>query len=250
MTMSRLPLLLLGSLGALALAGCGGQDAAADGSKQQAVVAKIAAPAGKSWSDMVSKTADGGYVMGNPDAPIKLIEFGSLTCSHCAAFSQESHEELQRDYIDTGRVSLELRNFIRDPLDATAAAVLHCAPTDRYFPLAQNVFASQEELFSGAQANPKGGEAAMALAPAARFPALAKAWKLDSFFQARGVTEQQLNACLSDIGNIESLEKTTNDAIKKYQVQGTPTFVINGAVVEGVASWGPLRDRLRTMGVR
>lgn len=239
---------LLSSLGALALAGCG--ETKTDPTKEQEVITKVTAPAGKSWSQTVAVTADGGYLMGNPEAPIKIIEFASLTCSHCADFSKESHEEIKRDFIDTGRVSLELRNFIRDPLDATAAAVIRCAPVDRYFPLQENVFASQAELFQGAQSNPKGGEAAMALAPAQRFPALAKAWKLDSFFQARGLTAEQINACLADINNIQKLETTTNAAIEQYKIAGTPTFVINGQVAEGIASWPLLRDRLRTMGSR
>lgn len=247
MTKPPLRILLLASLGALALAGCGGKT---DQSKEQAVVAKVAAPAGKSWSQTVSKTAEGGYVMGNPDAPIKIVEYASLTCSHCADFSKESHEEIKRDFIDTGRVSLEVRNFIRDPLDASAAAIIQCAPVDRYFPLSENVFASQADLFAGAQANGPGGEAAMKLPPAQRFPALAKAWKLDEFFQSRGVTGEQINACLGNIDNISKLETVTNKGIEQYKIQGTPTFVINGQVAEGIAAWGPLRDRLRTLGAR
>ncbi len=168
--MTRLPLrpILLASIGALALAGCG--KGTTDQSKEQAVVAKVAAPAGKQWSTTVTKTAEGGYLMGNPDAPIKIIEYASLTCSHCADFSKESHEEIKRDFIDSGRVSLEVRNFIRDPLDAMAAAVAHCSPVDRYFPLQENVFASQAELFAGAQANPKGTRASNSSRSRARRP--------------------------------------------------------------------------------
>ena len=248
MIQPKLRPLFIASLGALALAGCG--ESKTDPAKEQDVIAKVAAPAGKSWSATVSQTADGGYVMGNPDAPIKIVEFASLTCSHCAEFSKESHEEIKRDFIDTGRVSLEVRNFIRDPLDATAAAVIRCAPVDRYYPLQENVFASQAELFQGAQSNPQGGEAAMALPPAQRFPALAKAWKLDQFFQSRGMTADQVNACLSNLPNIEKLEQSTNAAMETYRISGTPSFIINGQLAEGIAAWGPLRDRLRTMGVR
>jgi len=239
---------LLSSLGALALAGCG--DSKTDPAKEQSVIAKVAAPANKSWSATVSRTAEGGYVMGNPDASIKIIEFASLTCPHCAEFSKESHEEIKRDFIDTGRVSLEVRNFVRDPLDATAAAVVHCVPEDRFYPLLENVFASQEELYAGVKGNEGAAEAAMKLPPAQRFPALAKALKIDQYFQSRGISAEQINACLGKVENITTLEQNTNAAIEKYQVQGTPTFLINGQVAEGVATWPLLRDRLRTMGAR
>ena len=88
--MTRLPLrpILLASIGALALAGCG--KGTTDQSKEQAVVAKVAAPAGKQWSTTVTKTAEGGYRMGNPDAPIKLVEYGSRSCPHCKRFAEES----------------------------------------------------------------------------------------------------------------------------------------------------------------
>ncbi|MBN8842891.1 MAG: thioredoxin domain-containing protein [Sphingomonadales bacterium] len=247
MTQPKLRTLLLASLGALALASCG--ESKTDQSKEQDAIAKVAAPAGKSWSQTVSKTADGGYLMGNPDAPIKVLEFASLTCSHCADFSKESHEEIKRDFIDTGRVSLEVRNFIRDPLDASAAAIIHCAPVDRYFPLQENVFASQEELFANA-GDQQAIKVAMEQPPAQRFVALSKALKLDTFFQSRGVTADQINTCLGNIDNISKLEQGTNAAAEKYTIQGTPTFIINGQVAEGIAAWGPLRDRLRTMGAR
>lgn len=243
-----LRIVLLSSLSALALAGCG--ETKTDPAKEQEVITKVAAPAGKSWSQTVTRTAEGGYVMGNPDASIKIIEFASLTCPHCAEFSKESHEEIKRDFIDTGRVSLEVRNFIRDPLDATAAAVVHCVPAERYYPLLENVFATQEELYAGVKGNEGAAEAAMKLPPAQRFPALAKALKVDQFFQSRGISAEQLSACLGKVENITTLEKNTNAAIEKYQVQGTPTFLINGQIAEGVATWPLLRDRLRTMGAR
>ena len=99
---ASLRIALLSSFGALALAGCGG--GATDQSKEQEVVAKVAPPAGKSWSQVVRVDGD-GVVMGNPDAPIKLEEYGAFTCGHCAQFAKDSHEELKRDFVDTGRVS-------------------------------------------------------------------------------------------------------------------------------------------------
>lgn len=245
---SSLRLALLSSLGALALTACGG--GAADSSQEQAVIAKIAAPAGQSWSDVVAPSAAGGMVMGNPDAPIKIVEFASITCSHCADFSKSAMPELKKDYIDSGRVSLEMRHFVRDPLDAMVSAVLRCSPADRYFPLLDASFDAQADLFAGAQANPSAGEAAMKLAPDQRFTTLATGWKLDAFFKARGVTEDQLKSCLSNVDNITKLEEIGNNATQTHRITGTPSFLINGKLADGVASWEPLRERLKAMGAR
>ena len=247
-TLPTLRIALLASLGAFALAACG--DSKTDPVKEQEVIAKVSAPEGKSWSDVVAVSPEGGHVMGNPDAPIKIIEFASLTCPHCADFAAESHDELKRDFIDTGRVSLELRNFVRDGVDLTAAAITHCAPPERYFPLTQSTFASQAQIFEAAQANPQGFEAAMKSAPAVRFQQIAKAVKLDEFFQSRGMTGEQVNACLANLDGIKKLEDSTSAAQQQYNLQGTPTFVINGQVAEGITSWPLLRARLRIMGAR
>lgn len=248
MTLPSLRITLLASLGALALVGCG--DGKVDPTKEQDVIAKVAAPDGKSWSQVVRFDADGGAVMGNPDAPIKLHEFGAFTCSHCAQFTKDSHEELKRDFIDTGRVSYKLTPFMLHPVDAISGAIVKCAGPDRFFPLADATFLEHEAFIEGASKAQSGIEAAMKLPPAERFVALAKGWGIDQFYQQRGVPAATIQQCLSKVENIEAIEKATNEGVEKYQITGTPTFVVNGQVVEGVASWGPLRDRLRTMGVR
>lgn len=245
---SPLRIALLSSLGALALAGCGG--GASDATKEQAAIAKVAAPAGKSWSQVVSFDSDGAAVMGNPDAPIKLHEFGAFSCGACANFAKESHEELKRDFIDTGRVSFKLTPFILHPVDAISGAIIKCTGPDRYFPLADATFLDHEAFLSGASSPAPGIEAAMQLPPEQRFTALAKGWKLDQFYQQRGVPAAAIEQCLAKVDNVTAIEKGTNDGVETYQITGTPTFVINGKKVDGISSWGPLRDRLRTMGAR
>ena len=244
---ASLRIALLSSLGALALASCGG--GTADPAKEQDVIAKVAPPEGKSWSQVVRVDGD-VVVMGNPEAPIKLEEFGAFTCGHCAQFAKDSHEELKRDFVDTGRVSYKLTPFMLHPIDAIAGAIVKCAGTDRFFPLADATFLEHEAFIAGASKPQPGVEAAMQLPPGQRFTALAKAWGIDQFYQQRGVPATTIQQCLGKVENVEAVEKGTNAGIEKYQITGTPTFVINGQVAEGIASWGPLRDRLRTMGAR
>ena len=244
---ASLRIALLSSLGALALAGCGG--GASDTTKEQDVVAKVSAPAGKSWSQVVSFDGD-GVVMGNPEAPIKLEEFGAFTCGHCAQFAKDSHEELKRDFVDTGRVSYKLTPFMLHPVDAIAGAIVKCTGPDRFFPLADATFLEHEAFIAGAQKPQPGIEEAMKLPPAQRFTALAKGWGIDQFYQQRGVPAATIQQCLSNVDNVSAIEKGTNAGVEKYQITGTPTFIINGQVAEGAAEWGVLRDRLRTMGAR
>lgn len=238
---------LLTSMGALALAACG--ESKTDPAKEQDVIAKVAPPAGKSWSQVVRVDGD-GVVMGNPDAPIKLEEYGAFTCGHCAKFAQDSHEEIKRDFVDTGRVSYKLTPFMLHPIDAISGAIVKCTGPDRFFPLADATFLEHEAFIAGAQKPQPGIEAAMKLPPAERFIALAKGWGIDQFYQQRGVPAATIQQCLSKVENVEAIEKGTNAGVEKYQITGTPTFVINGQVAEGVATWGPMRDRLRTLGAR
>jgi protein-disulfide isomerase len=240
----------LTAFAALALTACGG-NATGDGTAEQPVAAKVAAPAGTTWSAVAARTADGGLLIGNPEAPIKVIEFASLTCGACAQFSADSGEELKKQFIDTGRVSFELRHFLRNPIDLLAASVIQCAPVERQHALAENIFASQEELFAGANAGGEGAQAAMANeADPARFAKAANAYGISTMFQSRGMAADQVNACL---GNAAAVEKLVDDHSKwneAYTISGTPTFVVNGQVAEGVTGWPALRDRLRTMGAR
>lgn len=248
MAQPSLRIILLASIGALALSACG--ESTVDPAKEQTAIAKVAPPAGKSWSEVVRFDADGSAVMGNPDAPIKLQEYGAFTCGHCAQFAKDSHEELKRDFVDTGRVSFKFTPFMLHPIDAVAGAIVKCTGPDRYFPLADATFLAHEAFLQGAQNPEPGIENAMQLPPEQRFVALAKGWNIDDFYQQRGVPAATIDKCLSDVGNVTAIEKATNEGVEKYQISGTPTFVINGQVAEGLNTWGAVRDRLRTMGAR
>src|SRR5687767_11573915 len=107
---------------ALGLSACGksADETGAPGTSSTPV-AKVAPPAGQAWTEKVTVTPEGGYLLGNPAAPIKLVEYGALSCSHCAEFSEAAFTELRDDYIASGRVSYELRLFMLNALDLPAA---------------------------------------------------------------------------------------------------------------------------------
>jgi len=234
---------------ALGLAACGKKDDASGPAAQSAdALPTVAAPAGKAWSDVVSKNADGGYIMGNPDAPIKLIEFGSLTCPHCAEFEEKGYPTLRDKYVNSGRVSLEFRNFVRDPFDTTMAMLTHCGTPDSFFALTQQVYANQKDIFDKLQPVAKEIQG-QNLPPAQMFGVLADKGGLIDFFGARGIARDQATACLANTKTAEALASDAQTAGDKYNITGTPTFIVNGKNVD-VATWEQLEPILQRAGAR
>jgi protein-disulfide isomerase len=232
----------------LGLAACKKDDAA--GTATSTAIAKVAPPAGKAWSDVIAVTAGGGYRMGNPNAPIKLVEYGSLTCSHCAEFAKESNESLGHEFVDTGRVSFEFHNFIRDPLDLTAAMLVRCAPPESFFPLSHAMFANQAAMFDKLKAaGDPATKAAMELPPEKRFVALAQVSGLEEFFSANGLPTAQAQACLTKAATATDLAKQTETAEKEKGIDSTPTLYINDAKFDP-PTWPEVKARLEAMGAR
>jgi len=245
-------LFLLATIGsALALASCGSKtaDNPSNAATPGTPVAAVPAPAGTRWSENVAETPAGGFVMGNPGAPIKLIEYGSFTCPHCAEFAKTGDEPLAKDFVDTGKVSFEFRNFIRDPLDITVALVARCGGKDPFFPLSHQLFTNQAAMFALVQA--KGDSAfqeAMKAPQNQRFIRVAELAGLIDFAKQRGIAENQLRSCLADMTKAEAIAKGNEVAVSQFKVQGTPTIIMNGTPLEGVATWPTLEAKLREAG--
>lgn len=235
---------------AMALTGCGeateGEGAATSGEALETVEA----PAGQKWSDTVSVTEAGGYVMGNPDAPIKLVEYMSITCSHCATFGQQAFDSIRDTYVNSGRVSFEVRNFVRDPLDLSAAILSQCGGEAPYFPLTKQALNNQAAMFQKAQAlGDEKYSQILQMDAKTRFVVLAEELGLISFFQQRGISEDQAKACLADEAKAEALMAQTKVAADEQNIQGTPTFLLNGQTVEGT-NWPVVETKLQEAGAR
>ncbi|MCW1382607.1 DsbA family protein [Novosphingobium sp. KCTC 2891] len=235
---------------ALGLAACGKKEAAPGEVTEAAPAAKVAAPAGKAWSDVLATTPEGGYLMGNPNAPIKLIEYGALSCSHCAAFSKEGFPKLRDDYVNSGRVSYELRLFMLNALDIPAALLATCGTPEAVIPLSEQFWAFQPDMFANLQ---KAGDAALKAAgeapPTQRFGKVAELGGMTAFFNARGIAADQGAKCLADTAKATTFANQTDKASQDYNITGTPTFIINGSN-SGVASWDALEPLLKKAGAR
>lgn len=233
----------------LALAACGQKTDTAPAADTP--IARVAPPAGKQWSDVVTQTADGGYLLGNPNAPLKLMEFGALSCSHCAAFSAEGFPKLRDTYVNSGRVSYELRFYLLGPLDLPAVLLTTCGGnTETVLPLAEQFWAWQPQMFSKLQAAGKETLQQIQQLPAPqRIPAIARLTGMTDFFAERGIATGQSAQCLADGTRANTLAAQTDKATNDFSITGTPAFFLNGRKVDA-ATWDQLEPALQKAGAR
>lgn len=233
---------------ALALASCGG--GAEEGGLEGEVVAAVAAPAGTTWGATATRSEEGGWVVGNPDAPITLIEYGSLTCPACALFSTEGSAKLHEDYIETGKVKFEFRSvLIHGIVDLLITRMLECAPVSSAVPLADQVWANVDTVSGGFQANAPALEQAMTLPESQRFAALSQIGGLTDFFAARGISADQAQACMADTAAVQSLAEKTAAQATEDGVNSTPTFFLNGQKLDDTR-WNAVEAALQRAGAR
>lgn len=232
---------------AFALAGCG------EGGGSSAPAAPVqaqAAPAGQSWTETVVRTPEGGFRMGNPDAPIKLVEYGARTCPACGAFSRAAATPLEQNYVASGKVSFEFRDFlVHGAADLAAALLGQCGGTATFFPILDQMYANQDAYLDRLQqAGPAFQERLNAMQPAQAITALGEQMGLIDFVKQRGVPEAQARTCLADQAAQDRLVKLTQNAQAGGTVTGTPTFMINGRPVEGAVSWPDVEQALKAAG--
>jgi protein-disulfide isomerase len=164
-------------------------------------------------------------VLGRPDAPITIIEYASLTCPHCASFHRNTLPKLKSEYIDKGLARLVYRDFPLDKFALRAAAIARCAPPDQYFGLIELFFENQKQW---------AGEADPAAA-------------LDRLAAVAGMDQATIEACLADQAKTDAIVSRAQDAQAKYQIESTPSFIINGRKVTGARSFESFQEFLKDM---
>jgi protein-disulfide isomerase len=157
------------------------------------------------------KAAD--RTLGNPKAKVTLIEYAAFTCPHCAAFNELVFPQLKKNYIDTGKVFYVFRLFARGPQDGLAEKLARCAPPARYFSIADAIFRSQEKW--DYEFGVQDGRA-----------------QLVKLGQQLGLNADQVNKCMDSTADNDRINATGREAVSRYGLTGTPTFVINGKALE------------------
>jgi protein-disulfide isomerase len=155
--------------------------------------------------------AEGDMSMGRADAPVKMVEYASVTCPHCARFNNDVFPAFKKKYIDTGKVHYTFRELLTPPNEVAAAGFLmaRCAGKDRYFAAIDAIFRSQPEM-----------------AKTGDFRGV-----LLRIGQSMGMTEAQFDACVGDEKALKALNARLEKA-SENQIRSTPTFQINGKTVK------------------
>jgi protein-disulfide isomerase len=228
------------------LAGCSGGEA--DKANSAAPAKTVEAPKGTDWVSTVVKTVEGGFQMGNPDAAVKLIEYGALSCPHCAKFSRESAEGVKA-MVGKGTLSYEFRSFLIHPQDVPASLVAMCNGPAPFFTMLEQLYTSQNDWLAKSSSITAEDQKSLAGAdPLKTAQFMAGKLGLDSFAEQRGVPKSKVAACLSDQKALEALAKISEDGQNQYKITGTPTFVINGQVQTDTNEWKEIETRLKAAG--
>lgn len=186
-----------------------------------------------------SDTAGGGTVlkqsdriMGSPDAPVTVIEYASMTCSHCAAFATGVFPQLKSEYIDPGRVKYVFREFPLDGVARIASALARCQTGDNYFAFVDLIFYNQQEWLSGLFGS--GQEMTQELVEES----------LIDFARQAGLGREQAIACMRDTQNLAEVDENWGEAQNQYNINATPGFVINGTTHSGAMPIETFREIL------
>ncbi len=153
---------------------------------------------------------DHDLIVGDPDAPITIVEYSSMTCPHCAHFHETVYPTMREKYLDTGQAKLIFRHYPLDGIAAQASLMIACSTKDRQIKLIDALFARQS-VWLYDQENPMMG--------------------LNKILKQASFTDEAINECSKDKTNAQNLQQNMDDGQNVYEITGTPSFFVNGAKV-------------------
>jgi protein-disulfide isomerase len=161
-------------------------------------------------------------VIGKADAKVTIIEYASLTCPHCATFHAEVLPALKTEYLDTGKAKLIYRDFPLDNLAFAGAILARCGGPEKYFTFLNVLFAQQRQWATAS--DPKAA--------------------LTQIARLGGISAEQFDKCLADKALGDYILNARLEGNQKFNVNSTPTLIINGKTEAGVPSLDDLRKKL------
>lgn len=205
-----------------------------------------AAPAKRTlnWGPVVAVTPAGSHVYGNPQAKVKLTEWMSYTCPHCAHFESEGAPPIRLQLVMPGKLQFEIRHLVRDPIDMTVALLTHCGTPDKFL-MNHIVFLRTQSTWIQPLMNPSQAQRVRWETGdyATRSRNIAGDFHLYDIMATRGYSRVQVDRCLSDKAMADRLAAQTKDASERG-ISGTPSFAIDDIVLAGTHDWHLLEPQL------
>lgn len=153
----------------------------------------------------------GDVFLGRADAKVTIIEYASLTCSHCRTFHESAWPVLKQKYVDTGKVRFALREFPLDPLATAGFMLARCAGNDKYYPITDLLFEQQKNwAFTDKPLE-----------------------NLTRYAKQAGFTQESFEACLKNQSVYDAVIAVRKRGAETFKVDSTPTFFINGQMHRG-----------------
>ena len=204
-----------------------------------------AAPVKRNWLATAVATPRGSFVIGNPAAKARLVEYFSYTCSHCAAFAREGFPTLKRDYVARGSTSIEMRHAVRDQMDLAAALIARCDGPARFLGHSEAIFAAQGDWMpKGIIFESRNADRLRTMQTSQALIETAAGSGLEALARARGMAPAKIRACLSNPAQQKLLSAQAEEAWATRKIPGTPAFLLNGILVPKTASWAALKPPL------
>jgi protein-disulfide isomerase len=208
--------------------------------------ALVAATAPRPWTAVATPVATGSYLIGNPKARVKLVEYVSYTCPHCAHFEKEADATLDA-MVRSGSTSVEVRNQVHDGIDLAAATLARCAGAAAFPKVHAAFFARQEDWYERAAQWAEGNRERVKSWPQlAQLSAVAEGAGLPAIAREAGAPAAAIASCFA---NDAAVKRTIAVSEATTKVQGTPAFEINGRLIQNVG-WAELQPQLRAAGAK
>ncbi len=194
---------------------------------------------------MTVTAQNGGHVIGDPQATVTLTEWVSYTCGHCAEFALNGDGALKLAYLPTRKLKVEVRHIIRDPVDLTATVLAHCGDPARFDKRHAMFMHRQADWLPKVQQSSEAQRQRWSTGPVpARLRAIASDLDFYTLIASHGIDRPAADRCLSDTAKVQSLIANTQSDADTYGIQGTPSFAIDGQLLDATHSWKALQPQL------
>jgi protein-disulfide isomerase len=206
----------------------------------------LTAVAAQNWLGTYAVTA-AGHRMGNPDAAAKLVEYVSYTCPHCGEFFKEADAPIKLTLVQPGKTSVEVRNLIRDPVDLAVNVLVRCGDPKNFWGNNDMFFATQDKWTTTWQLTLASQRQRWRTGTLPeRMRAISSDLGFYDMMETRGYDRAQVDQCLDDEKAIKEMAEKADAAAKADGVNSTPSFLLNGQLLEGVHTWAQLQKAVAT----